>query len=196
MLRPAPVLSMEAFLTSLGIVAIAEIGDRTQLLALLLASRFRRPVPIIAGILVATLANHALAALAGEWLAALLTPGLLRWGLGLSFVAMAIWVLVPDKPGDGRLMGRHGAFLTTVVGFFLCEIGDKTQIATAALAARYDLLLPVVVGTTSGMMIANIPTVLLARFAGNRLDAQWARYAAAAIFAAEAALSFVGYSVF
>jgi putative Ca2+/H+ antiporter (TMEM165/GDT1 family) len=188
---------MEAFLTSLGIVAIAEIGDRTQLLALFLASEFRRPVPIIAGILVATLANHALAGIAGAWIGDLLTPFVLRWVLGLSFIAMAVWTLIPDKLGQDAAAApaRRGAFLATVVSFFLCEIGDKTQIATAALAARFELLLPVVIGTTAGMLLANVPTVLFGHYSAGRLGACWVRYIASAIFAAEAALTLAGYSL-
>ena len=187
---------MEAFLTSLTVVAIAEIGDRTQLLALVLASQFRRPAPIIAGIFVATLANHAVAALAGAWVGDLLSPALLRWVLGLSFIAMAVWTLVPDKlGGEAAAMPRHGAFLTTLVGFFFCEIGDKTQIATVALAARFDLLLPVIIGTTTGMMLANVPTVLFGHYAGRRVGSGWTRYVAAAIFAAEAAATFAGHGM-
>jgi putative Ca2+/H+ antiporter (TMEM165/GDT1 family) len=185
---------MEAFLTSLGVVAVAEIGDRTQLLALVLASQFRRPVPIIAGILLATLANHAVAALAGEWVGDLLTPSLLKWVLGMSFIGMAIWTLIPDKlDSDTAVSAKHCAFLTTLIGFFICEIGDKTQIATAALAARFDLLLPVVIGTTTGMMIANVPTVLFGHYAGHRVGLGWTRYVASAIFAVEAVLTFAGY---
>jgi Ca2+/H+ antiporter, TMEM165/GDT1 family len=188
---------MEAFITSLGVVAVAEIGDRTQLLALLLASQFRRPGPIICGIFVATLANHAVAGLTGEWLGTLLSPALLRWLLGLSFLAMAIWTLFPDRLDDGGLgvSQRRGAFLTTLIGFFLCEMGDKTQIATAALAARFDQLLPVIAGTTAGMMIANIPTVLFGHYSANRVGLRWTRFAAAAIFAVEAALTFAGYNL-
>jgi putative Ca2+/H+ antiporter (TMEM165/GDT1 family) len=185
---------LEAFLTSLTVVAVAEIGDRTQLLALFLASQFRRPVPILAGILLATVANHAAAALAGEWLGDLLTPGLLRWVLGISFLAMAGWMLVPDRLEEKPARGpRHGAFLTTLVGFFLCEMGDKTQIATAALAARFGMLLPVVIGTTLGMMLANTPAVLFGHYAVSRLSTSWTRYIAAAIFALEAAFTFAGY---
>lgn len=187
---------MEALLTSLGVVAIAEIGDRTQLLALLLASQFRRPVPIVCGILAATLANHALAAAAGEWIGDFLSPLLLKWVLGLSFVGMAVWTLIPDKlEEDTAVSPTRGAFLATLVGFFVCEIGDKTQIATAALAARFDLLLPVIAGTTAGMMIANVPTVLFGHYAGRRVGSGWARYFASAIFAAEAVLTFAGYSM-
>lgn len=188
---------MEAFLTSLGIVAVAEIGDRTQLLALLLASQFRRPIPIICGILMATLANHAMAAVAGEWIGDFLSPNALKWLLSVSFFGMAIWTLIPDKLDEDRaITGRRGAFLTTLIGFFICEIGDKTQIATAALAARFDLLLPVIVGTTSGMMIANVPTVLFGHYAGDRVGSRWTRYVASAIFAIEAVLMVAGYSAF
>ncbi len=142
---------MEAFFVSTGIVALGEIGDKTQLLALLLAARFRKPVPIILGILVATLANHAMAGALGGWIAALMGPQLLRWVIGGSFLAMALWMLIPDKlddadaPGSGQ---RFGVFGTTVIAFFLAEMGDKTQIATVALAARYPQLLAVVAGTT------------------------------------------------
>lgn len=187
---------MEALLTSLGVVAIAEIGDKTQLLSLVLASRFQRPVPIICGIFVATLVNHALAALAGEWIGESLTPIVLRWVLGLSFLAMAGWALVPDKLGDDvSISRRHGAFIATTIGFFIAEIGDKTQLATAALAARFDQLLPVVIGTTAGMMIANVPAVLFGHYAGHRLNTAWTRYVAAALFLAEAILTFAGYSL-
>ncbi len=157
---------MHAFLVSTGLVALAEIGDKTQLLALMLAAHFRRPWPIIAGILIATLANHAGAGLAGTLLGNLLTGAWLRWIVGLSFLAMAIWALFPDKqdPEDGAL-ARRGAFVTTVIVFFLAEIGDKTQIATIALAARFEQLYAVVLGTTLGMMLANVPAVIL----GDRL---------------------------
>ena len=185
---------MEAFLVSFATVAVAEIGDRTQLLALFLAAQFRRPVPILAGILLATVANHLAAALAGEWLGDLLTPGLLRWVLGVSFLAMAGWMLIPDRFEGGPAKGpRHGAFITTLIGFFLCEMGDKTQIATAALAARFELLVPVVIGTTAGMMLANTPAVLFGHYAVGRVGAGWTRYIAAAIFVLEAALTFAGY---
>ena len=184
---------MEALLTSLTVVAIAEIGDRTQLLALLLASQFRRPVPILCGIFVATLANHAAAALAGEWIGALLSPAVLRWALVVSFAGMAVWTLFPEaSAGEGAALPRYGAFLTTLVGFFVCEIGDRTQIATVALAARFDLLLPVVIGTTTGMMLANAPTVLFGHYAGSRVGGRRIRFLAAAAFAIEAALALAG----
>ena len=174
---------MEAFLVSTGVVALSEIGDKTQLLAMVLAARFRQPVPIILGIRAATLANHALAGLAGTWLAAN-GGSWLRWIVAISFVAMAVWVLIPDKlDQDLRLADRRrSAFLTTLVGFFLAEIGDKTQIATVALAARFGTLLPVVAGTTLGMMIADVPAVLLGEAAIGRAAGKWVRYGAAAIF--------------
>jgi putative Ca2+/H+ antiporter (TMEM165/GDT1 family) len=154
---------MEPFLVSTGIVALAEMGDKTQLLSLLLAARFRRPVPIVLGILVATLANHAFAGAVGTWVQSALGPDLLRWILGLSFLAMAAWMLVPDTiDADAAPAGeRFGVFGATLLAFFLAEMGDKTQIATVALAARYDAFVAVVAGTTFGMMLANVPAVLL-----------------------------------
>jgi putative Ca2+/H+ antiporter (TMEM165/GDT1 family) len=161
---------MEALLVSTGIVALAEIGDKTQLLALVLAARFRKPVPIILGILVATLANHALAGAAGAWISALVGPTAMRWILGLSFIGMAIWTLIPDKYEDEQeTTPRFGVFGTTLVAFFLLEMGDKTQIATVALAAKYSSLASVVAGTTLGMMIANVPAVLLGEVAAKKL---------------------------
>ena len=176
---------LEALLVSTGVVAIAEIGDKTQLLALVLAARFRKPVPIILGILVATLANHALAGALGAWIIGLLGPSVMRWVLGVSFLAMAAWALVPDKLEDEgeRKTDRYGAFLATLVAFFLVEIGDKTQVATVALAARYDLLAVVVAGTTLGMMIANVPAVLLGEVAATKIPLKLVRGIAAAIFA-------------
>jgi putative Ca2+/H+ antiporter (TMEM165/GDT1 family) len=177
---------MEAFLVSTGIVALGEMGDKTQLLALLLAARFRKPLPIIAGILVATLANHAAAGWLGGWIAGLMGPQLLRWVIGGSFLAMAVWMLVPDQLDDtepDRNGHRPGVFGTTVVAFFLAEMGDKTQIATVALAARYPDLLAVVLGTTLGMMIANVPAVLLGDQIAQRLSMTWVHGIAAAIFA-------------
>ena len=151
---------MEAFLVSTGVVALGEMGDKTQLLAMLLAARFRKPVPIILGILVATLANHALAGWVGDAVARALGPDLLRWVIGVSFIAMALWMLIPDRVDDDAAGGRQlfGVFGTSVLAFFLAEMGDKTQIATVALAARYNELLVVVAGTTLGMMLANVPS--------------------------------------
>ncbi len=157
---------MEAFLVSTGVVALAEIGDKTQLLALLLATKFRRPWPIVLGILVATLANHAFASALGAWLVGIIGANALRWILGLSFIAMAVWTLIPDSaPDEKSATPRHGVFLTTAVAFFLVEMGDKTQIATVALAAQFHSIVLVVIGTTLGMMLANVPVV----FAGEAL---------------------------
>lgn len=174
---------MEAFLVSTAIVALAEIGDKTQLLAFILAARFRTPWPIILGILVATLANHAVAAALGTWITSLLAPETLRWLLGLGFIAIAIWVLIPDKLDDTKAtLTRYGVFGTTLVTFFLAEIGDKTQIATIALAAQYQTLIAVVLGTTFGMMIANVPAVLLGERIANRIPVRTVHMIAAAIF--------------
>jgi Ca2+/H+ antiporter, TMEM165/GDT1 family len=174
---------MEAFLISTGIVALAEIGDKTQLLAFLLAAKFRKPLPIVAGILVATLANHACAGAVGTWLAALISPSILRWVLGLSVIAMAIWTLIPDKiEEDEARLGHLGVFGTTLVAFFLAEMGDKTQIATVALAAQYDAFVWVVGGTTLGMMAANVPAVYLGKRIAARTPVRLVHTAAAAIF--------------
>jgi Ca2+/H+ antiporter, TMEM165/GDT1 family len=176
---------MEAFLISTGVVALGEMGDKTQLLAMLLAAKFRRPVPIILGILVATLANHAFAGAVGGWVAQALGPDVLRWTIGLSFLAMAAWMLVPDSVDDDAAEGRQrfGVFGTTVVAFFLAEMGDKTQIATVALAARYTDLVAVVAGTTLGMMLANVPAVFLGDKIARRVSMRLVHGIAAAIFA-------------
>ncbi len=184
---------MEAFLISTGVVAVAEIGDKTQLLALLLAARYRRPLPIILGILVATLANHALAAWAGGLAAEWIGPAALRWILGLLFLAMAVWCLIPDKDGDmPKRAAGAGAFVATVVAFFLVEIGDKTQLATAALAARFHTVLPVLLGTTLGMMLADAPVVLFGDVIAKRLPLKAIRIVAAAIFAVLGAIALLG----
>lgn len=184
---------MEGFLISTGIVALAEIGDKTQLLALLLATRFRKPVPIVLGILVATLANHAFAGALGAWLTTLIGPDTLRWILGLSFIAMGVWALWPDKePERGDETPRLGVFVTTLIAFFLVEMGDKTQIATVALAARFDSLAAVVLGTTCGMMIANVPAVLLGEAVTKRLPLKIIRRAAAALFVILGVYAWVG----
>ena len=175
---------MEAFLVSTGIVALAEMGDKTQLLAFLLAAKFRKPVPIIIGILIATLANHGFAGAVGAWVTTLLGPETLRWVLGASFIAMAIWTLVPDKlDEDDAKLAQLGVFGTTLVAFFLAEMGDKTQIATIALAAQYQSLAMVVAGTTLGMMLANVPAVILGDRIANRIPVRLVHGIAAAIFA-------------
>jgi len=184
---------MEAFLISTGIVALAEIGDKTQLLALVLAARFRKPVPIVLGIFVATVVNHALAGAAGQFIAHRLGPESLRWGVGLSFVAMAFWMLIPDKLDLKQdAAPRLGVFATTVFAFFLAEMGDKTQIATVALTAKYAALIPVVAGTTLGMMIANVPVVFLGDVATKKLPLRLVHAIAAAIFLVMGALVLFG----
>jgi len=174
---------MESFLVSTGIVALAEIGDKTQLLALVLAARFRKPWPIVAGILIATLANHALAGAAGAWVTSLVGPDTLRWILGLSFIAMGIWALIPDKldASEGRT-ARLGVFGATLIAFFFVEIGDKTQLATIALAAQYQAFASVVAGTTLGMMIANVPAVLAGEHLTKRIPVRALQICAAAMF--------------
>ena len=175
---------MEALLVSTGVVAVAEIGDKTQLLALVLAARFRAPLPIIFGILVATLANHALAAWVGVLVAGWLGAETLRWILGLSFLAMAAWIMVPDKvDDDAATESRFGPFLATVIAFFLLEIGDKTQIATIALSARFNDLVMVTAGTTLGMMLANVPAVLVGKAAATAIPMKVVHAIAAVIFA-------------
>jgi putative Ca2+/H+ antiporter (TMEM165/GDT1 family) len=175
---------MDAFLISTGIVALAEIGDKTQLLAFILAAKFRRPLPIILGILVATLANHGVAGALGTWITSLAEPSTLRWVLGISFIAMAIWTLIPDKfEEEDAKLAKFGVFTTTLVAFFLAEMGDKTQVATVALAAQYQDLFAVVMGTTFGMMIANVPAVLLGDRIAHRMPTRLVHGIAAAIFA-------------
>ncbi|HEU4773196.1 MAG TPA: TMEM165/GDT1 family protein [Lysobacter sp.] len=170
-------------LISAGTVAVAEIGDKTQLLALLLAARFRKPWPIIAGILVATILNHALAAWFGALVAQWLRPEVLRWIVAVSFLAVALWTLKPDTlDDDGALTPARGAFIATTIAFFIAEIGDKTQVATVLLAAKYPPLWEVVVGTTVGMLLANVPVVLLGSRFADRLPLKAARYVAAAVF--------------
>ncbi len=174
---------MEALFTSTAIVALAEIGDKTQLLAILLATRFRKPVPIILGIFAATIANHALAALIGAQAAAFLDSPLFRYVIGASFIAMAAWTLVPDKlDEDESPAPRFGAFLTTLVAFFLVEMGDKTQVATIALGARFHDVIAVTTGTTIGMMIANVPAIFLGHALLKRIDLAKVRLVAATLF--------------
>jgi len=167
------------------VVAIAEVGDKTQLLSLLLAARYRKPLPIVFGILVATLANHFLAGALGEWIRSLFSPAVLRWIVGGSLLAVAAWTLVPDKlDEDLRMPGRYGVFAITCVAFFLAEMGDKTQVATVILAAKYHALALVVVGTTLGMLIANVPVVYLGSAGANRIPFRAVRIVAALLFAA------------
>ena len=177
---------MESFLVSTGIVALAEMGDKTQLLSLVLAARFRKPWPIVLGIFVATLANHALAGAAGTWVTAMLGPQVLRWVLGGSFIAMALWMLIPDKldEGEGDKAPRLGVFGTTVVAFFLAEMGDKTQVATVMLAAQYHTWAPVVAGTTLGMMLANVPVVWFGDQVTRRVPVRVVHVVSAVIFGA------------
>ena len=175
---------MTALLVSIGVVALAEIADKTQLLALVLAARFRKPWPIILGIFFATLANHFLAGAVGTFIARQFGPDVMRWALGLSFIAMAVWMMIPDKIDETKEHdSRFGVFGTTLIAFFLVEMGDKTQIATVALAAKYDALVPVVMGTTIGMMIANVPAVLLGNVAAEKLPKRVMNGLAAVVFA-------------
>lgn len=186
---------MEAFFLSTGIVALAEIGDKTQLLALLLAARFKKPVPIILGIFAATVLNHAGAAWLGHVATGFIDMNILRWVLGISFIAMAVWMLIPDKlDDDTRLFERFGVFGATCIAFFLAEMGDKTQIATVALSARYmDATIGVVMGTTLGMMIANVPAVLLGEVAARKLPVELVHKIAAGIFAVVGVLTLVSF---
>ena len=184
---------MQAFLIATGIVALAEMGDKTQLLALVLAARFRKPWPIVLGIFVATLANHAMAGALGAWVTTLLSPQALRWILGASFIAMAVWMLIPDKLDEGvdGQAPRFGVFGTTVLVFFLAEMGDKTQIATVMLAARYESYLAVVAGTTLGMMLANVPVVWLGERVTRLLPHRVVPIVSALVFAVLGVLALV-----
>jgi putative Ca2+/H+ antiporter (TMEM165/GDT1 family) len=184
---------LEAFLVSTGVVALAELGDKTQLLALLLAARFRAPLPVIAGIATAVLLNHTLAGVVGALLASVLAPQVLRWLLAVSFIGTAVWMLVPDKtPVGGARLGRLGAYGTTVVTFFLVEMGDKTQIATLALAAMYQNLVAVVAGTVLGMLICDVPAVLIGQAAAERLPVKLMHRIGAVVFAVLAVLALLG----
>ena len=173
---------MEALLFSTSVVALAEMGDKTQLLSFVLAAKLKQRVPIILGIFVATLANHFLAGSVGAWLASLVSPQTLKWTIALSFFAFGAWALKPDKLEEDRALARGGVFLTTLVAFFLVEMGDKTQLATVALAARYDQLVAVVMGTTLGMMIANVPAVWMGEALAHRVNMTAMRWVAAALF--------------
>ena len=184
---------MEAFLISTGIVGLAEIGDKTQLLAFLLAAKFRKPLPIVLAILVATIANHAFAAAVGAWITSMLGPDVLRWVLGVSFLAMAAWTLIPDKlDEDETRLAKYGVFLTTLIAFFMAEMGDKTQVATVALAARYHDIVSVVLGTTFGMMLANVPAVYLGDKIANRVSLRLVHGIAALVFAALGVATLLG----
>lgn len=175
---------MEAFLISTGIVALAEIGDKTQLLAFILAAKFRKPGPIVLGILAATLVNHGFAGAVGSWITTLMGPETLRWVLGISFIAMAVWTLIPDKfDEEDAKLARFGVFATTLIAFFLAEMGDKTQVATIALAAQYQNLVAVVAGTTLGMMVANVPAVIMGDKIADKMPVKLVHRIAAAIFA-------------
>jgi len=173
---------MEALFVSMGVVAFAELGDKTQLLAILLAARFRAPIPIIFGILLATIVNHTLAAALGTYIGAWLGENL-WWILAASFLAMGIWTLLPDRlETEPKLFEKFGAFGATLISFFLIEMGDKTQLATMALAARFDSVVPVAMGTTLGMMIADVPAVYLGEIVANRIPLKLMRMVAAVIF--------------
>ncbi len=182
---------MEALFISTGVVALAEIGDKTQLLAFVLAARFKKPLPIIAGILCATLANHGLAGALGAWIISVVSPAAMRWVLGLSFLGMAAWTLIPDKIEEEETqVAKHlGVFGATLITFFLAEMGDKTQIATVALAAHYGQPLLVVMGTTLGMLIADVPAVFIGDRFAARLPMRLIHAVAAAIFAAMGVLA-------
>ena len=184
---------MEAFFISTGIVALAEIGDKTQLLAFILAAKFREPVPIVLGILVATLANHGFAGAVGAWVTTLLSAEALRWILGVSFIAMAVWTLIPDKfDEDDAKLARFGVFGTTLIAFFFAEMGDKTQVATVALAAQFQSLFWVVAGTTVGMMIANVPAVIMGDRIAHKMPVVLVHRVAATIFAVLGVLTLLG----
>ena len=185
---------MESFWVSTGVVALAEMGDKTQLLAFLLAARFKRPVPIIAGICLATIVNHGLAGALGAWITTTMSPQTMRWVLGISFLAMAAWTLIPDKmeEGESTIATRFGVFGATLVTFFLAEMGDKTQVATVAMAAHYQDAWKVVAGTTLGMMIADVPAVFLGDKLSAKLSLKWVHAAAALVFAALGVATLMG----
>ncbi len=185
---------MQALIVSTGVVALAEIGDKTQLLAFILAARFKKPLPIIAGILCATVINHGLAGALGAWITGAISPQLLRWVLGISFIAMAAWTLMPDRIEDEetRIASRMGVFGATFVTFFLAEMGDKTQVATIAMAAHYPQPLLVVAGTTLGMLIADVPAVFVGDRLAGRIPMRLVHGIAAAVFAALGVATLMG----
>lgn len=176
---------METLLVSTGVVALAEIGDKTQLLAFILAARFKKPIPIILGILCATVVNHGLAGILGAWITSAVTPEILRWVLGASFIGMAIWTMIPDKIEDEetQIAGKFGIFGATLITFFLAEMGDKTQIATIAMAAHYANPLLVVIGTTLGMLLADVPAVFVGDKLASKIPMKLVHSIAASIFA-------------
>lgn len=178
-------MTIESLLVSTGVVALAEIGDKTQLLAFLLAARFKKPVPIILGILAATVVNHGLAGAVGAWITHSISPDILRWVLGASFIGMAIWTMIPDKIEDEetQVAKRFGVFGATLITFFLAEMGDKTQIATIAMAAHYADPLLVVIGTTLGMLIADVPAVFVGDKLANKIPMKLVHSVAAVVFA-------------
>jgi Ca2+/H+ antiporter, TMEM165/GDT1 family len=188
---------VEALLVSTGVVALAEIGDKTQLLAFILAARFKKPVPIIAGILCATIVNHGLAGALGAWITTAVSPGVLRWVLGLSFIGMAIWTLIPDKieEEETQVAKHFGVFGATLLTFFLAEMGDKTQIATVALAAHYANSLLVVIGTTLGMLLADVPAVFIGDTLAGKIPMKLVHSIAAAIFAVLGVATLLGAGV-
>ena len=186
---------MEAFFVSTGVVALAEMGDKTQLLAFLLAARFKKPLPIILGSLVATVLNHGMAGALGAWIAAHISPDVLRWALGISFIAMAVWTLIPDQIDEGLSpsnKGHWGVFGATFISFFLAEMGDKTQIATVAMAVHYAQPLWVVIGTTLGMLIADVPAVFLGDKFAAKIPMRLVHGIAAAIFAVLGVVTLLG----
>ena len=185
---------MESLLVSTGVVALAEIGDKTQLLAFILAARFKKPLPIVLGILAATVVNHGLAGALGAWITSAVSPQVLRWVLGLSFLAMAVWTLIPDEieADETRIAGRLGVFGATLVTFFLAEMGDKTQLATVAMAAHYGAPLLVVIGTTLGMLIADVPAVFVGDRLAARIPMRLVHAIAAAIFASLGVATLLG----
>jgi Ca2+/H+ antiporter, TMEM165/GDT1 family len=184
---------MESLLVSTGVVALAEMGDKTQLLAFILAARFKKPLPIIAGILFATLLNHGIAGALGAWITAHVNPQILAWTLAISFIAMAIWTLIPDKieEGETKIAQSFGIFGATFISFFLAEMGDKTQVATIAMAAHYSSAILVVIGTTIGMLIADVPAVFLGDKFASKISMKWVHGIAAAIFAILAIITLV-----
>ncbi len=176
---------MESLLVSTGVVALAEIGDKTQLLAFILAARFKKPLPIIAGILCATIVNHGLAGALGAWITSAVSPEILRWVLGASFIGMAIWTLIPDKieEEETHVATKFGVFGATLITFFLAEMGDKTQIATVAMAAHYPSAVLVVIGTTLGMLLADVPAVFAGDKLANKIPMKLVHSIAAGVFA-------------